>query len=200
MSVNSIAPDFIVFTNPQPTLHTQRLILRPFLLTDAPLVAALAGEPEVAAMTLSIPYPYPVAQAKEWILQRPQAWQDGQAVNYAITQRDDILCGSVSLGVDRHHNHAELGYWIGKPYWGQGYATEAAALIAFGFDTLKLNRLNATHFSDNPASGRVMEKLGMTYEGHRRRFTLRAGKYRDIKLYGLLQEDWRQAHTSVSSA
>jgi len=175
----------------QPILQTQRLVLRPFLLTDAPVVAALAGEPEVATMTLSIPTPYPVDQAQDWILQRPQAWQDGKALNYAITQMEDTLCGSVSLGLDRHHNHAELGYWIGKPYWGQGYATEAAAaIIAFGFNTLELHRINATHFSNNPTSGRVMEKLGMTYEGHRRGFTLRAGQYRDIKLYGLLREDW----------
>jgi RimJ/RimL family protein N-acetyltransferase len=142
-------------------------------------------------MTLSIPCPYPVAQAQEWILQRPQAWREGKAVNYAITQMDDILCGSVSLGLDRLHHHAELGYWIGKPYWGQGYATEAAAaMIAFGFNSLKLHRINATHFSDNLASGRVMEKLGMTYEGHRRGFTLKAEQYRDIELYGLLREDW----------
>ena len=142
-------------------------------------------------MTLSIPHPYPEDQAQQWILQRPQAWRDNTALNYAITQPDDTLCGSVSLGLDGLHNQAELGYWIGKPYWGKGYATEAAeAIMTFGFNTLQLNRINATHFSDNPASGRVMEKLGMTYEGTRRRFTLRAGQYRDIKLYGLLREDW----------
>ncbi|NMF82887.1 GNAT family N-acetyltransferase [Nodosilinea sp. P-1105] len=177
----------------QPILSTERLILRPFTQADVPTVTDLAGVRQISEMTLSIPYPYTEADATAWISQHPQLWAEGKAIDYAITRYDVSLCGSVGLGLNPDHNLAELGYWIGQPYWGLGYATEAArAIVAFGFTTLELNRINATHFSDNPASGRVMEKLGMRCEGYRHRHTLKWGKYRDIKLYGLLQSDWYQ--------
>jgi [ribosomal protein S5]-alanine N-acetyltransferase len=181
----------IPLPNPQPLLYTQRLILRPFTLTDVAVVVALAGDRTVADNTLSIPHPYTDADAKDWIRQQPLAYGEGKAINFAITRPDGTLCGSIGLGLSIQFNLAELGYWIGRPFWGQGYATEsAAALIAFGFDRLGLNRINATHFGDNPASGRVMEKLSMMREGYRPRHTLKWGVYRDIALYGLLREHW----------
>jgi ribosomal-protein-alanine N-acetyltransferase len=115
----------------------------------------------------------------------------GKAVNFAISHPDNTLYGSIGLGIVPAFNLAELGYWVGKPYWGKGLVTEAAwAVLAFGFETLGLNRIQATHFNHNPASGRVMEKIGMFYEGCRRQHTLKWGKYRDIKLYGMLKSDW----------
>jgi RimJ/RimL family protein N-acetyltransferase len=175
----------------QPTLFTQRLILRPFALADVPAVVALAGDRAVAENTLSIPHPYAEADAEAWISQQPIAYSEGATVNFAVTLRDNTLCGSITLSFNPNYNLAELGYWIGHPFWGQGYATEAAtALIAFGFSTLGLNRINATHFADNPASGRVMNKLGMVKEGYRPQHTLKWEVYRDIVLYGMLYEDW----------
>ncbi|MGF1568151.1 MAG: GNAT family N-acetyltransferase [Nodosilinea sp.] len=175
----------------QPVLLTSRLMLRPFTLADLSDLVVLAGDREVAAMTLSIPHPYTAEHGREWISQQPQRRAEGKAVNFAIALPNHTLCGSIGLGLNSAQNLAELGYWVGQPYRGQGYATEAArAVIDFGFGTLGLNRINATHFSDNPASGRVMEKLGLVYEGGRRRHTLKWGEYRDIKLYGLLREDW----------
>jgi RimJ/RimL family protein N-acetyltransferase len=145
----------------------------------------------VAENTLSIPHPYTEADAEAWISQQPIAYKAGTAVNFALTRRDHPLCGSVGLALNPNYNLADLGYWVGHPFWGQGYATEAAtAVIAFGFSVLGLNRINATHFADNPASGRVMKKLGMVNEGYRPQYTLKWDKYRDIVLYGLLYEDW----------
>ncbi len=86
---------------------------------------------------------------------------------------------------------AEMGYWIGVPFWGRGYCTEAAQrVIEYGFEDLNLNRIQGTHYTDNPASGRVMVKLGMAYEGCRRQHTRKDGAFKDINLYGLLRQDW----------
>ncbi len=174
----------------QSTLTTERLVLRPFVLADVAAVVALAGDRAVAEYTLSIPHPYSEADAEEWISQRPAAWAEKKAINYAVVLPDGNLCGSVGLALYPAYNMAELGYWIGQPYWGQGYATEAGvAVVDFGFGTLGLNRINAIRFGDNLVSGRVLEKLGMTQEGYRRRQTPKWGVYRDVALYGLLRED-----------
>ena len=86
---------------------------------------------------------------------------------------------------------AELGYWVGKPFWGQGYCTEAAqAVIAYGFQTLGLNRIQAHHFGRNPASGRVMQKLGMRYEGLERQYHKKWGQFEDGLGYAILREDF----------
>jgi [ribosomal protein S5]-alanine N-acetyltransferase len=181
---------------PQPTLYTERLILRPFSLADAPEVQRLAGEWEIAARTLVIPHPYPDGLAEQWIRSHSPAFAAGTAVNFAITLLDNTFCGAIGLGLVPENHLAELGYWIGKPYWGNGYCTEAArALLPYGFKDLGLNRIQSTHYTDNPASGRVMQKIGMTYEGCRRQHTLRWGEFKDIKLYGILKEDWlREGH------
>ena len=94
------------------------------------------------------------------------------------------------MGLTLGHQ-GELGYWIGVPYWGKGYCTEAGeALLEYGFTELDLNRIHASYFSRNPASGRVMEKLGMTYEGTRKQHILKWNKFEDLALKGILRKDW----------
>jgi RimJ/RimL family protein N-acetyltransferase len=104
------------------------------------------------------------------------------------------LCGgagALTLRIDRRHSRAELGYWIGKPYWGQGFATEAtSAALRFGFGDLHLNRIFANHFTRNPASGRVLQKLGMKHEGIRRQHSRRWGEFLDSHSYGILRHEW----------
>lgn len=175
----------------QPVLETARLTLRPFRLSDAADVQRLAGDRTVAANTLSIPHPYPNGAAEAWIQSQSEQFTQGKAAVYAITLRDtQVLCGSIGLGINPDFNLAELGYWVGLPYQNHGYCTEAAtALLDFGFRELGLNRIQATHFTDNPASGRVMEKIGMSYEGCRRQHTNKWGELKDIKLYALLKSD-----------
>jgi RimJ/RimL family protein N-acetyltransferase len=183
-----------------PTLHTKRLILRPFSLADVPAVVALAGDWDIAFNTLSVPHPYTEDHAVQWIRQQNEQWKQKQAVTFAIAQADNTLVGSIGLGLVPSFNLAELGYWVGKPYWGRGYATEAAcAVVDFGFEKLSLHRIQATHFGNNPASGKVMQKVGLLYEGCRRQHTLKWDEYRDIKLYGMLREDWQhQAGASLN--
>jgi RimJ/RimL family protein N-acetyltransferase len=96
----------------------------------------------------------------------------------------------MGIEINRPHDAGELGYWIGKPYWNQGYCTEAAkAVLRYVFSALELNRVGAIHFTRNPASGRVMQKIGMRYEGERRQALKRWGEYVDIACYGILRED-----------
>ncbi|WP_231510411.1 GNAT family N-acetyltransferase [Fischerella sp. PCC 9605] len=144
-------------------------------------------------MTLTIPHPYDDGMAEEWIKTHPAAFKEGKDVNFAIALRNtDALCGAIGLGINQDHNHAELGYWIGKPYWGQDYCTEAAKeVLRYGFQVLGVHRICATHFPRNPASGRVMQKIGMKLEGYRRQHVLKWGKYEDIIDYGILKSDWQ---------
>nr|MCU0509361.1 GNAT family N-acetyltransferase [Anaerolineae bacterium] len=112
---------------PQPILRTARLVLRPFTLADAPDVQRLAGAPEVAATTAAIPHPYEDGMAEKWISSHPAGLEGETNVVYAMTdEQTGALMGAIGLHVDMEHNRAELGYWLGHPYWRNGYTTEAA--------------------------------------------------------------------------
>jgi len=185
----------------RPTLYTDRLILRPFALADAPDVQRLAGDRDVASTTLRIPHPYEDGAAERWIAGHQEKFDRGELVNFAITVRPaGQLIGCISLTIEREHRAAELGYWIGKPWWGQGYATEAAkAVVQYGFEVLGLNRIYAHHFTRNPSSGRIMQKLGMSYEGRHRQAVLKWGRFEDIETYAILKND-RQPTVMPSAA
>jgi [ribosomal protein S5]-alanine N-acetyltransferase len=167
-----------------PTLKTSRLTLRPFRLADAPRLQQLAGAREVALNTLLIPHPYPDGAAEEWIASHAVKFDEG-TINLAID--DGELCGAIGLVVDREHDRAEIGYWLGVPYWGRGYATEAVVeVIRYGFEELHLNRIFAAHFTRNPASGVVLRKAGMKFEGTLRQNYKKWGEYLDSEMYSIL--------------
>ena len=150
-----------------PILHTERLILRSFTLEDAADVKRLASDPDVAPATYFIERSYEEGAAEEWIWWCHEWLEDGERVNFAVTLRTDgTLIGTVELTLRIHlpYKDAELGYWIGKPYWNCGYATEAAkAVVAYGFREHDIDLIYAYYFKRNPASGRVMQKIGMHY-------------------------------------
>ena len=172
------------------TLATERLVLRPFMLADAPAVQRLAGAREVALNTLLIPYPYPDGAAEAWI-SKPR---DPNSINFAITLRESgEVIGAMGLVVSRENDRAEIGYWIAVEQWNRGYATEAArAVTRYGFEELNLNRIFALHFTRNAASGRVLQKLGMRHEGSLREHLVKWGERIDVELYGILRADWRE--------
>ena len=172
----------------QPTLTTARLVLRPFALSDAREVQRLAGDREIAAVTISIPHPYEDGMAEAWINTHAGDFERDVAVNYAITlAADGTLLGAIGLRLELQHKRAELGYWIGKPYWGRGFASEAGQVIVdYAFRSLHLRKIYAHHMAINPASGRVMKKLGMIYEGKMRDHVLKWGVHQDVEAYGLV--------------
>jgi RimJ/RimL family protein N-acetyltransferase len=173
----------------RPTLNTERLVLRPFTLADAADVQRLAGDRAIASTTLNIPHPYEDGMAEEWIGTHQEEFEGGKSATFAIARAQDAaLLGAISVAIRQQHRHAELGYWVGKPYWGNGYCTEAArAVLDYGFRVLDLNRIYARHLARNPASGRVMIKAGMQYEGCMRQHVLKWDVFEDVKFYGILR-------------
>lgn len=177
---------------PQPTLRGSRIALRPFAVEDAPDVQSLAGAREIAAATLTIPHPYEEGVAEEWIRTHAPAYATGDLAAFAVVELSGQLVGAMGLAIKGTHRHAELGYWIGVPYWNRGYATEAGrTILRFGFEELGLNRIFAHHFVRNPASGRVMLKLGMRLEGRLRQHVRKWGEFEDLDEYGILASEWR---------
>ena len=179
-------------TAPQ-ELRTARLLLRPFKREDVPNLARLAGSREIAATTLNIPHPYTEGDARNFLAHAGEEFHAGRSAIFAIAISEGAeLCGAVGLTIASAHQRAELGYWIGVPYWGRGFATEAAAsVLAFGFDTLGLHRIYAHHFAGNMASKRVLEKIGLRHEGHSRGHIRKWDQFIDVENYGLLAAEFR---------
>ena len=147
-----------------PVLTTERLTLRSFNIDDAAAVQKLAGNYNVSKSTLNIPHPYENGMAEAWIRTHQKAWEEKTGLVYAVTlSNTNNLLGAISLH-DVGDSQGELGYWIGQPYWGKGYCTEAArTFIEFSFETLGPDIIRAEHLTSNPASGKVMEKIGMKH-------------------------------------
>ncbi len=148
----------------QPQLNSQRLLLRAFKQSDAKHLHLLANNERIADVTANIPYPYPAGLAEDWISTHKSNWEQTQQAIFAITrQTDQQLIGCISLmHIDKQQ--AELGYWIGVEYWGNGYCTEACQrIMQFGFETLALNKVYAQHLTRNPASARVLLKTGFQH-------------------------------------
>lgn len=176
-----------------PTLSGLRLHLRPFLIHDAAAVQALAGSYEVASGTLTIPHPYEDGMAEAWINTHARSFAEGRLVNFAVVEHStQQLAGAIGLTMNQLHGRAELGYWIGVPYWNRGYATEAVRLVLqFGFEELRLHRIHAQHFTSNPASARVLQKVGMRHEGCLREHVQRWDAFEDAEQYGILSSEWQ---------
>ncbi len=174
-------------------LQTERLTLRPYSSADIPALVPLIGAREVAATTLRIPHPYTEDIAREFIALAKKDRARGACVRCAITLRQTgELYGGIGLQIEPDHRRAELGYWIGVPYWGNGYATEAAAaMVNYGFQTLELQRIFASYVPRNVASGRVLQKIGMRQEGYLRAHILKWGEFLDLEMYGILAADWK---------
>jgi [ribosomal protein S5]-alanine N-acetyltransferase len=146
----------------QPTLQTARLILRPFHLSDAPVVQHLAGAPEVAATTLNVPHPYQDGMAEAWIKSHEKDFAARRQAVFAVAWREsNEFCGCIGLGI-----------------------------LRFAFEELDLHRVYASHMTNNPASGRVMQKIGMMHEGCLREHYFKDGRFVTTEQYGILKSDW----------
>ncbi len=157
----------------RPEMTTDRLLLRWVDMDDLGRIEALANNWNVARMLARVAWPYP--GAADWIATLGPAREAGNGAAYAIIAPDEGLTGVV--GLDRRENGTfELGYWLGEPYWGRGYATEAAqAAVDIAFEDLGVREITSGHFEENAASGRVLAKCGFRYSGRSMRPCLARG-------------------------
>jgi RimJ/RimL family protein N-acetyltransferase len=152
-----------------PQLQTSRLALRAPRADDAPRLATLANDLDVARMTTSLPHPYTLADAQS-ALQRWETRDPSREAVFAIEGADEGLVGIMGLHPRESSvpglEAPEIGYFIGRPYWGRGYATEAArAVLVWSADEWDVPVILSGHFADNPASGAVLVKSGFLYTG-----------------------------------
>lgn len=172
-------------------LKDDTLLMRPLETRDAGDIHALASAKEIADNTF-VPHPYPPEAALDFIRSRHELWRQGEEYVFGIIERGSgRFAGCMGIRLVVAHHRAEVGYWIGKPYWGRGLATSALCLLLqFGFERLHLNRIEAGHFEHNPASGRVMQKAGMQFEGIRRQYAWHGDHFIDLLWYVILREDY----------
>jgi RimJ/RimL family protein N-acetyltransferase len=144
--------------------RTERLLLRPGWTQDAPALFEAIADEGVVRNLASAPWPYTPADAEAFLATERDA-HDATALIFRRTEDAPQLVGTIGIGT-RPDGERELGYFIARGFWGRGYATEAGwAVLDFARDSLRLPRLNAGYFLDNPASGRVLEKLGFAPTG-----------------------------------
>lgn len=148
-----------------PRIDTERLMLRLPEMADAENISRYCGEFDVARMTSRIPHPYPVLAAELWVLQTRAAWRPGG--NQSLTvEIDGQAAGGGGVFRRTPSSDWEIGYWIARPWWGRGFGTELGqTLIDFARAQLGAERIIAGHYADNPASGKILQKLGFEYTG-----------------------------------
>lgn len=151
-------------------LESERLLLRNPRAEDAFAIVPLASDWDVAKNLGTMPHPYTLEHAQTYLEKAKAGRAEGTNFNYSILRKaDGTYMGSCGLHL-RESGNFELGYWLGKPFWKQGYATEAARRLAsFAFRELKIEKLFAGWYHDNPDSGRVLEKLGCVLSGAEQR-------------------------------
>ncbi len=186
---------------PTPTLHSARLLLRPFTEADKDVIFALQSNPVVLRYWDAPPWKER-AQADRFIAVSKQMEQEGSGARLAIERAaDGVFIGFCSLFKwNPEFRSAGIGYCLAESAWGQGIATEAAgALLQWAFNTLDLNRVQAEADTRNTASGRVLEKLGFVREGTLREDCIVGGEVSDSWVYGLLRRDWKQPQASSAA-
>lgn len=171
-------------------LHGQSVTLRPWARSDLRSLVAHANDRRVwANLRDRFPHPYGEAEAEAWLAF--VATHPEPALQLAIAVGDEAIGG---IGLERfedvHRGTAEIGYWLGTAHWARGYATDAVrAMTAYGFDTVGLDRIQATVFEWNAASERVLVKAGYRHEGRLRRHVRKDGELGDAALYATVRED-----------
>lgn len=174
-------------------MKTERLVLRSLELGDAEPISRMAADRAIADTMISVPHPFTLDDALGWIA------ASGQPREHDVPHRYFGIClavGGELVGITalRHietdHGQAELSFWIGRAYWGQGLAVEAGrALLVYAFDVLALNRVEAYHMGRNPASGRVLSRLGFRQEGVLRERVRKWGTFEDVVVCSLLRSE-----------
>ena len=168
--------------------RTPRLLLRPGWLEDAPALASTIGEEAIVRNLATAPWPYDLEQAHNFLGREHDARLPNLLI-FARTNGAPRLIGGCGLSLTHDGDDIQLGYWIGRPHWGLGYATEAGSAVLEIGRAIGLQRIVASHFTDNPASGRVLRKLGFRATGKiRNQASLGRGSEAACALYERTEE------------
>lgn len=178
----------MIYDNQKKTITTERLLLRLFLKSDAEAVTKLCNNYNIYKNTLYLPYPYVTQDALLWIEHHLENFNANKSYEFAVTDKETgELYGAIALSHNQAFHHGEIAYWIGEEYWGHGYATEAAqAILQFAFKEKQYHKVFARYFQSNPASGRVLQKLGMKQEGILKEHVIKENRYEDLVYYGII--------------
>ena len=182
-----------------PTLETPRLLLRPVTLKDAADIYHYSKDPLVAEHVLWDAHEN-IHQTRAYIRYILRQYKNGEPSSFAIVEKASRkVIGTIGyMWVSQDNASGEVGYSLSRAHWNRGYMTEALKkVIAFGFEELHLNRIEAQHETTNPASGRVMEKAGMRPEGVLRARVFNKGKFMDVSLYSILRNEWKTLRNSI---
>lgn len=175
-----------------PTIQTRRLTLRPARMSDAEDLYEYSSDPQVAKHVLWDAHTS-IHQTRSYIRFLLRQYRNAAPSTFVIALRDTgKVVGTIGfMWIQQDNRAGEIGYSLNRSYWNQGLMTEALrAALDFGFTKLNLNRIEAQHESDNPASGRVMVKAGMAYEGRLRQRLYNKGRFTDVELYAILRSDF----------
>ncbi|WP_165793640.1 GNAT family N-acetyltransferase [Hyphococcus luteus] len=171
-------------------IHTRRFLLRPIEEIDAPVFARLCNDEQIARNTSRIPHPYTLEDAEGFTAAISQAFALGKEFAFAVCDNGELIacCGVTRITIELY----ELGYWVSAPARGCGVATEAARAVShFAFAERSAEKLLAGHFTDNPASGRVLEKTGFRKTGEtRKQFSLGRGGEAESARMAMMREDF----------
>lgn len=182
-----------------PVVETPRLTLRKARMSDAADIYRYAQDPEVARHVLWDAH-RSIFESRGYVRFLIYQYRNGMPGSWVIVLKETgHVVGTIGY-MSYHADNAtvEVGYSLSREHWGQGLMTEAlSAVISETFRTLKLHRIEAMHFTDNPASGRVMAKCGMLHEGHMRERINCKGVFRDVEMWGILQSDWKKNHSDI---
>ncbi|MFO7627359.1 MAG: GNAT family N-acetyltransferase [Candidatus Fermentibacteraceae bacterium] len=170
----------------KPVLDTPRLVLRGFSKGDEAELRAAADHESIARGTAGLPHPYTLEDAVSFVSGRYNDFLGETGGVFAVVEKESgLIVGCAGISPTRK-GAAEIGYWIIPSRWNRGYCTEAVKrLIAFGMEVMGLHRISANHFPDNPASGRVLEKAGMTREGVLKGYLTRDGEHLDAVVWAV---------------
>jgi len=178
-------------------LDTRRLQLRPLKISDALDIQKAAGKREIADTMISLPHPYTVGRAEEYVARMQNEREAGLSFAFIIEKKsNNEFCGLIEVrDIEQEHSQGELSFWLALEAWGHGYMSEVVqAIVQYGFEVLHLNRLYAHHMLRNPATGRVLEKNGFRQEGLLRQRVQKWGQYEDVALWAILRQDRPKAN------
>lgn len=178
----------MIYHKAEKTIETDRLLLRLFTESDAQNVTQLCNNYNIYKSTLTLPFPYTLDCALSWIANHEQNFESDRMYEFAVTDKNSgQLYGAIAISNHKPYKNGEIAYWIGEQYWGKGYGTEAAkAVIEFVFKEKNYHRVYARYLKSNPASGKIMEKCGMTYEGTLKDHVYKDDSFQDLICYGII--------------